>query len=368
MYDIENLRLGTADVVAITPKLIADSLLEVARVKNVWEQFYNPIDISGRAGLQMEFPKENSGIAFTWDVSPGSLVSASSMSYDATTIRVKKLGGALQLDREVLQSGIRDILKDHLYQAGLVYKESIDTIAYKAVLGEATGNFTATADGATMNFGGTYPILEIVTATTTNFSHTIGAIDYVTGTIYDTAGNHTIEANKGVTIAFKYAGTSTVAVHGCNIGGSTSGSITARGMAVGRAELIAKGRDPSFAVIKDKDIPSLLYDPNVSFLNASAYGDRVPLMNMELGKIWNQRVITTSRDLPDGVIVLIDKDRMGKKVNKRSLEAHRAVEEYEYDQVKYFLWSQFNFGVTDDQAICLVLHGSSTYPDTYPSS
>jgi len=368
MYDIENLRLGTADVVAITPKLIADSLLEVARLKNVWMQFFNPIDISAQAGLQIEFPKENSGIGFTWDVSPGSLVTGTSMSYDATTIRVKKLGGMFELDREVLQSGIRDILKDHIYQAGLVYKESVDTIAYTVALGEATGNFAISTDGYTLNFGGTYPILEIVSVDVTDYAHTIAAINYVTGTIYDSAGNSTIEGAGGVTIAYKYAATATVAVHGVVQSGSDSGgSVSARGLAVGRAELIAKGRDPTFAVIKDKDIPNLLYDPNVSFLDASAYGGREPLMNMEIGKLWNQRVITTSRDLPDGVVVLIDKDRMGKWVSKRPLEAHRAVEEYQYDRVTYYLWSQFNAGVTDDQAICLVLFGTSSYPDTYPA-
>jgi len=93
MKSIEELALGTADVKAITPKVISATIEEVARGKRVFAQLFKENrDLVGKPGLEISFPKKGTGISATFDVSPGGTVPASSFAYSAVTIRVKKGG------------------------------------------------------------------------------------------------------------------------------------------------------------------------------------------------------------------------------------------------------------------------------------
>ena len=346
MKTIEELALGTVDVAVITPKVIAKAIEEIARGERVFAQFFRENrDLVGPGKPhEIVFPKKQTGISATWDVPPGGTVAATKMSYDATTIRVKKGGIRLEFTNEALESAMRDVIKDHIYEAGLVWAELIDDIAKTVMLDIRLGTvtFTAAAGKISETVPSTMaPILEIVSVT----GNTLDRVDYYDGELYF-AGTA-----PSSTIVFTYAyrpnsNTMTVSVQ-------SAGTLSAWDMLAARNKIISHNRHPDVFIMNDADLPGLLYDNKVKFLDVSAYGGREPLLNAEIGKIFGLKIVTTTR-APEGAGICIDSSRLGYDVHKRDLRGYRE-DKYEYDSVWYHFWAERGFGVTDDLAVALVV-------------
>ena len=348
MKDIQELALGTIDVQAITPTLIASGIMEVARGEVVFAQFFRPNrDLVGLGKPhELSFPKKGTGITTSWGISPGGTVTASSMTYDATTIRVSKGGIRLEFTNESLEAAMRDVIKDHIYDAGLEWAEQIDGVAKTVMLSlvAATGTLTGAVAVSGVTVTSTLkPILSI----TANVGNTIDYVDYYDGVVWYKS---TMPA---ATVSFLYASrpnsnTMTVEVQGQQ-------TISPWDMWQTKNKIIAQKRHPDFFIMNDLDLPGFIYDQNLKFLDTSAYGSREAIMNGEVGKVLALRIVTSVL-APEGAGIVIDSSRMGYDVHKRDLRGYRE-DKYEYDSVWYHFWSERGFGVADDLALALVVGG-----------
>lgn len=347
MKDIQELALGTADVAAITPTLISRAIMEVARGEVVFAQFFRPNrDLVGLGTPhEISFPKKGTGITTSWGISPGGTVNASSMTYDATTIRVSKGGIRLEFTNEALESAMRDVIKDHIYDAGLEWAEQIDGVAKTVMLDLTAGGATFTAGVGTVGVtvSAYAPFLSILTVV----GNTIDYVDYYDGGIIfkSSAPSSTVTllyANK------PNSNTMTVEVQ-------SQQTLSPWDMWQAKNKIIAQKRHPDFFIMNDLDLPGFIYDQKLKFLDTSAYGSRDAIMNGEVGKVLALRIVTSVL-APEGAGIVIDSSRLGYDVHKRDLRGYRE-DKYEYDSVWYHFWSERGFGVTDDLAIALVVGG-----------
>lgn len=356
MKDIQELALGTADVAAITPTLISRAIMEVARGEVVFAQFFRPNrDLVGLGTPhEMSFPKKGTGITTSWGISPGGTVTASSMTYDATTIRVSKGGIRLEFTNEALESAMRDVIKDHIYDAGLEWAEQIDGVAKTVMLDLTAGGatFTAAVGVTGVTVAAYAPFLSILTVT----GNTIDYVDYFDGGIIFKS------STPSSTVTLLYANkpnsnTMTVEV-------AAQQTITPWDMWMAKNKIISQKRHPDFFIMNDLDLPGFIYDQKLKFLDTSAYGSREAIMNGEVGKVLALRIVTSVL-APEGAGIVIDSSRLGYDVHKRDLRGYRE-DKYEYDSVWYHFWSERGFGVTDDLAIALVVGGyaSTDYRST----
>jgi len=369
MLDIEELSgssIGTAEVAAITPKVIAAAFEEIVHKKCVWAQLYKVNkDILNKPGKQVVFPGATAAGGFTVGVPEKTDIrtlnsTVGIASYNGVTIPVYKVGGYLDITREAIKFAMRDVIKDNIYEVGLQYKEAIDDVAYNQMMfgqNKAPSHTATTLSAGSSICALSSPILQI---NSISFgASTLEAIDYVDGSLYTTA---TLAAD--ATIWYTVASKPGIARWSAQPGSLDSG-VTAWGILDAKAAMIAKGRDPNVVVMSYNDIPNLLYDEKVNFLDASAYGNNEPLFNAEVGKLWGLKVITESRHLPEGAAILVDTDRMGWDVHKEELTSYRD-DVYEKDAVSYYFYAERGFGVKDTYALALVLGGTSTYKGTHP--
>jgi len=371
MLEIEELTgssVGTSEVACITPKVIAAAFEEIVHLKCVWAQFYRPNrDIYNKPGKEVVFPGATAAGGFTIGVPEKTDIrdlkaTVGIETYTCTTISLKKIGGYLDVTREAIKFAMRDVLRDNIYETGMQYKEIIDNAAYYNLM---HGGYTIAAEESeTMPTGSsigtlTKNVIQINSIVPAGAKQTIDAIDYCNGTIYFKSS-----MDVGTTIYFREGQTPGLCVSAARPG-STATGVTAWGLLSGKAAMIAQGREPDVAVLSYSDLPNLLYDEKVNFLDASAYTSHEPLYNAEVGKLWGMKIVTESRRLPQGCAILIDKDRMGYDVHKQDLTSYRD-DVYEKDAVSYYFYSERGFGVMDTLALCKVVGGTPDYPATYP--
>ena len=353
MKDIEKLALGTADVAAITAKAISDTIEEVARQTNVFAQLFkvNRDLVGAHKPREIVFPKKSTGISVTWGVSPGSSVSPSSFSYEAVTISVQKVGIQLQFTNEALEMALRDVIEDHIYEAGLEYAEAVDARAQTVLLDLKKGTITSWTGGSIG--AANAPIISIESVS----GATISSVKYDEGSVILTG------SVSAATVVYTYS--NRLKTTGLWVGASSPGSLSPKDILRARAKMIGKYRDPDVVVINPVDTTTLFFDPNVKLVDASQYGAREPLLNGELGKLFGMKVIM-STGAPEGCAILVDTKRLGYDVRKRELEGIRK-DKPDLDSVFYYFWAERDFGVVDDYAVAAVVDAANS-DSSYPAS
>jgi len=340
--------VGTVAVAAITPKVISRAIIEVARGSRVFAQFFRDNrDLMGQGTPhEIAFPRKGTGVTVAWDVGQGTSIGPSSFAYSATTIRVKKAGLRLQFNNEALEAAMRDVIADHIYEAGQIWAEQLDDVAKTVMLDLTTQDKAFTTSG-TITLS-TFPIISV-----DDTSHTISSVDYDTGTVILSGS---VAAG---TLNVVYAGGSIQSASGSHyVVAAAINTITAQNILNARAKIVGKNFHPDVAIMNDADIPGFLYDSNVKWLDAWAYRGKGPLLNAEVGQLFGLRVVTTTR-APAGVAIVLDSSKLGYNVMKRDLKGVRE-DKPEYDQVWYHYWSELNFGKTEPWAVALVVNGGQS--------
>ena len=127
MDKLEELGLKPADVHAITPKEIAETVLDTTRHKTVISQlFQKNMDLTRVKGRSLVLPKFKDNLTVYSDVSAGSSIPASSLSYEGVTVEVSKFGIVVQVDQEALEMAARDLMKDLFRFAGEELADELD--------------------------------------------------------------------------------------------------------------------------------------------------------------------------------------------------------------------------------------------------
>ena len=331
--------MGTADVTAVTPKVIAAVIEEIRRDRNIWQQFYKPNrDLMTGGGREIDFPKKKTGITASWDVSPGTGLSVSSMSFDAVTIPIKKGGVAIGFRGEAIRQAQRDVLADAIKEAGEVWADTLDQVAFQAMF--PLGMETVAVQGTLSN------------------SFVIGIKSWggarTTGTIQQASTGQCIEQNSiAATLSYWYVpktgvlSTDTVAVRRMN---SSSLKWIAKDLLRSRADMIAKHHRPNVYVMHPTALTDILYDNTIKFLEGSAIRGKGEVYNGELGRIWDLRVIVTNK-MPRYGIAVLDAPNIGYEIHRKPMKLTR--DEYSgmsMDVLYFWGFEELNFGVNNAHA------------------
>ena len=353
-YIQELANMGTTQVQAITPKVIAAVIEDIRRERRIWGQFYKVNrDLIGSGGREVDFPKKRTGITASWDVSPEEGLSAASMTFSAVTIPIKKGGVAIGFQGEAIRQAQRDVLADAIREAGEVWADTIDLVAFEALFPVASAE--ALAAGATLANSFVVGIRDMDTA-----SQTI--VQASTGKCTVTAANTISYWYVPLTGALSSA-TDSVSVRRVT---DNSGTFVAKDILKGRADMLAKHHQPDVMVMHPTVLTDILYDSSVKFLEASAYGAKTPLWNAELGKVWDMSVIVTTK-MPRYGIALLDSGDIGYEIHRKPMKLTR--DEYSgmsMDVLYFWGFQEINYGVVNPHAYgAIAFQGNLTELDAF---
>lgn len=330
IYELAN--TTTSDVSAITPKIIATTIEEIRRGKRVFAQFYRQNDdLQKMGGKEIEFPKKGSAVAVTTNMSEGQTIDTTKMTYTSVTIPIKKHGIALGFTGESLRQVKRDIIRDHLQEAGETWADAMETIALEAM-------FPTTIATATIAQNVTLDQMAVGIKSATNLSSI--AVNSATQTVLTFSG--------AGTAVIWYAPSS---LNGEEIGAKrvsvSSGSLSAKDIWNAKADILAKNFDPDVMVVHPFRLSELFYDSAVKFVEAWAYRGAGPVMNGEIGQMWGLKVIVSTK-CPIYSAILIDTKNLGYEVKRMPL----TLQENKYcgmqtDTLYFYGVGEINYGVVN---------------------
>lgn len=324
--------MTTTDVTAITPKVIANVIEEIARDKVIWAQFYKVnTDLMRNGGTEVVFPKKNSGIVASWGVSAGTGLTASAMSFSAVTIPVIKGGVGIGIYGEAIRQSNRDVISDNLKEAGEVWASTTDVVAWEAMFPSTTA--TACNNGTFVAASISVLGIKAVNPTTlTGFTivnlGTSSSITYAT----DVVG----------TITYWYT-PSTCGYRGASAGAS---SLTAKDIINVKSAIGNYKYKPKVLVVNSERLTDLLYDANAKFLESG----RDHVYNGELGQLWGLKVVVNCY-CSTFAAVMIDPDALGYQVVRKNLDMKR--DEYtgmSMDCLYFWGFAEKGFGVVNARA------------------
>lgn len=330
----------SADVTAITPKVISATVEEIARGKRVFAQFYKiNRDLVTSGGTQVEFPKKGSGVVVQTNLSAGDTLNTGNMIYTATTIPIKKHGIGLGFYGEAIRQVKRDVIKDAIQEAGESWADAEDTVALEAMF--PLGIFSTSGAG-TINAAGTLVI---------GVKRILGTVTSMVITSTDTQ----FVCDSGATIQAWYVPTSI----GARNTTQNNNTLSPRDLWEAKIDIVGKNYNPDIMVINPERIGDIIYSPAEKMIESWVYRNEGPLLNGEVGKLFGMKVIATTKAPLYGV-ALIDSQALGYKVERMGLELKK--DEFsglKTDMLYFFGFAEYNFGVVNPDAYgAVVMKGS----------
>jgi len=344
--DLVELALGTADVQEITPKIIAKTVDFVSRKKTVVAQLFRENrDLEKVKARSIVLPNVTESITVESVSEGGSVSTSSTISYTGTTVEVSKFGIRLEIDNEALETPVRDVLKDFLYEAGRKLAEELDLRAQTIALDLKPGTITSWSGGTL----GSTTLTPIITISSVSPGATINAVDYYDGKVLL---SNSVSA---ATVTFLYS--NRCKSSGLVVDASEKSKLTSWDLLKLRSTLLAATVNPDIVIVNSNEITTLLYDPDVStlFVNAKTYNK--DLINGEIGMIVDLKLVESPL-VPEGVAIMIDSSRLGYHVIKRDVEAEEESKPA-IDRTWYHIWTEREFAVVDDNAIGIVVNAKA---------
>jgi N4-gp56 family major capsid protein len=340
--------MTTTDVVAITPKIIANAIEEVAREKVIWSQFYKVNrDLMSNGGTEVVFPKKGTGVVASWGLTAGQGLTASAMTYSAVTIAVVKGGVGIGLYGEAVRQANRDVITDCINEAGMTWAETLDIAAFEAMF--PTQSFTACNKGTFV--AATVPILGVK------------SVNPATLTGFTIVNNGT---GSSITYATDVVGTITVWTCPSTAGyanATSSNTMTVRDVLTAKNGIIGYKYKPSVVIVHPERLADLIYDASAKFVEKSAYEGVGPVYTGELGMIMGMKLLTSVHASSIAAVVL-DPNALGYQVIRKELEMKR--DEYtgmSLDALYFWGFSERQFGVVNNRA-----YGAVVVKGTYAVS
>lgn len=335
---IEELAFGTADVTVITPKIISTTIEEIRRDTKIWGQFFKTNkDLMANGGSEVVFPKKQVGISVTWNLSPGSGPTQSTMTYDATTIAIKKGGMGLAIQNDAVRQANRDVIADHIAEAGLVWTDTLDLLAMEAMFPNATIG-AATTLGLTITLATAIPIG--VKATFGDFSAANIVFSTTTCTINVVGG----------TLSYWYCPVTANSQQSPTLQTTGRASVSPKDVLLLRSKITADKYKPDVMIMHPDMFADLIYDPSVKFIEKSAYEGQGVIFSGELGSLWGMKVITSIL-CPAWAVVMVDTKNVGYEIIRKELDLKRDEWTGASADVLYFWgFGERNFGVVNRNA------------------
>jgi hypothetical protein len=335
--DIQELAvMTTSDVTAITPKVISTTVEEIARAQVIWSQFYKlNSDLKTNGGTEVIFPVKKSGLVASWGLAAGTGLTPGGMSFNAVTIAVQKGGIGIGIYGEAIRQSNRDVIADCLKEAGLMWAETIDIIAFEGMFPPQTisacngGTYVAT----------TIPIMGIKSVTpSTCTGFTIVQLG--------TSSSITYASSAAGTVVY-WGAPSSIGYSNASSGAS---SLTVRDIIAIKTGIANYKRNPTVLVINSERLADLMYDSTAKFLEGSAIRGSGEVYNGMLGQLWGLNVVVNAHASTFAAVV-IDPQSMGYQVVRKDLDMKR--DEYtgmSMDCLYFWGFAEKGFGVVNQRS------------------
>jgi len=336
MKSLEELA-STINVSAITeliPKVILDEVEEAARARRFGRNLVRiNEDLVRTKGRSIVIGRR--GTLTAQDVSEGTELSSSKITYTSNTITPSKKGVAVHITQEAIEGCELNLIRDAVTEAGIALADKEDSDIMKALLDYSVDAHTFTGAGTATISGGA---LVYVEESESNFSKA----DYYDGKIVATGA---------CTITYWQS------AHGKSycVDALSEGTWSVNGYkAIVKAVTAVKARKwrPQFIVIHPNALGGIL--KSNMFIDAAKYGTNEPIVNGEIGKIAGLKVLVTTQ-MPDGAALVIDPTRAAWFAVRRRLDMKRW-DNPATDSIELYFYVEYGVKVTDKDALELIVN------------
>lgn len=347
MKDLEELALTSSDITALLPKVIGKTIEGVARSKRYARQLLRLEDtLLKTKGRSIHLLKR--GTVTASQVSEGSTPTVVEASYTSVEVIPQKYGLGLQITQEAIDGAEINIINDQLREVAEAMADKEDEVLFDAIADSTEATDTFSGDGTTTAFTLNHsPVWRVVSVTVGGSAKTLGTdykVDYYDGVIHFVTAPPT---GTDVVVTYRYSGLPLVFDAG------TIGQLSANDILDARASIKANKYNPDVLVIPPNAEADLLKSTSPSFIDASVYGDREPMLNGEIGKFAGLKVLV-SQNIPPDVAILIDTKNAGWFVPKREVEVKKW-ENPSTDSYEFYVYQEYAGIVTNDTAVALIV-------------
>jgi hypothetical protein len=324
--ELANLSLSTIDVTSISGVDVSNYIIELSQPELVFAQLFTELKPTGIAVI----PKNLGKINYYSNISEGSLLDGSTITYDALTVQTVKTGFRLDLPKTGLTPNIfGDILKE----SNREYVTQTDKRAETVLLNLKTDSATFSSDSvAIVN----YPIVEI---TNLNGS-TLSTVDKFSGTI-------TLTDSTSNTINYTYSENRLFDKV------SNEGTLRALDLFNMASSMEDNTINADVVIVDSSNFKNLLVNDSDLFLNVKSYASKDHLFNAECGMVGNLSVLLSGL-VPDNIAIVAESSKIGYNVIKRNLTGTKK-DLPVYDLVSYNLYKEDQFVVGNSLAIGILL-------------
>jgi len=347
------LQFTVADIPDLLKKAVIKEVLEAARPKLYGLQLLRENrDLVGAKGNSLTY-FERGTISFIDPVTEDTDLSTTTpqeVSLTPYEIVPTKLGAYMRISQDAIDAAMRDIVQDHLEEAGHAYALAIDKRIFKELLGEVSVDketVNETPDGSRTVFSvDNKPILGDVKGYVDGSEVTISKVDYYKGYVqFATA------PGAGTTVQVSYVYSTRTQY----VDAKTKASFSYEDAIKARTEIISSRYSPNVLVAHPDEHADLLVDSR--FISTAEYGGREPILQGEIGQFAGLNVLVTDQIRP-GIVLYLERLTAGLVVWKRELYLKRK-EAQERDAYEFFFYAKMAPKVTVDKAVALSVNHAS---------
>ena len=317
--------ITASEINELVPKVILDEVEKAARARRYGRNLIRINDDLVRTkGRSIVIGRR--GTLTATDVSEGSELSSSKISYSSNTITPTKKGVAVHITEEAIEGCELNLIRDAVEEAGIALADKEDADILKALL-------DYTEDSHTFATAGTWTVghpLVWVDETESNIS----SVDYDDGKVVAT-GACTIDAKYSSLTKTNFTEP------------TTKGTLTYESILDAVTAIRARKWTPKFIVTHPSTLGGIL--KSSMFVDAAKYGSQEPIVTGEIGKIAGLKVLVTTQ-IPSSVALVIDPNRAGWMAIRRKLDMKRW-DNPATDSIELYFYVEYGVKLTDSDAV-----------------
>jgi len=353
MKNQAELQFTVADIPNLLKQQVIKEVIEAARPKLYGLQLLRENrDLIGAKGETLTY-YERGTIAFTDPLTEDtdlSTTTPSEVSLTGTEIKPTKMGCYVRITQDAIDAAMRDVVQDHLDEAGHAYAIAIDNRIFKELLGETSvtkETVNETPDGTRTVFSvDNKPILGDVKGYVDGSEVSISKVDYYKGYVQFASA-----PAAGTTVQVSY----TYSKRSLYVDAKTKAELSYEDSVAAATKIIVEKYRPNVMVVYPEEHADLLTDSR--FIDVSQYGAREPILNGEIGKFAGLKVLVTTQ-IRAGVVVYLESPTAGLIVWKRELDLKKK-EAQERDAYEFYFYAKMAAKVTVDKAVALSVNHAS---------
>jgi len=357
MKEYEELGLSTTDVNSIAGIDVSDQLLQKAQQKTIFSQLYKSVNVE-EGHNSFKYPKSpSSTITVSQDVAPNSSIAISGYVFNAGTIIPRKNGVRVELTNEAIEdasSSNKELVQVMIDEISNEIKAVNDARAFTICLDVKYNTLTAgDFAGGTLASSTLRPILEIISSTFNTGS--ISSWDASDGKILLSG------SVSSATVVYSYSNQakSSSQYQDC----ATPKTITLADIFLMRTTMRGNTIYPDVCLLNDKDFDNIFIVEELSglWVGVDSYKTNSPVLEGEIGKLLDLKVLAGSTLIPEGVVALVDSSRLGYEAVFRSDVKVEFLPESFSKRIS--VWDVRDYGTSDNLAVGLVANGGSICAD-----